>query len=108
MYHFIVADIPHCWTELLSNASISEGGQKTVLGTERLLAKQPDILIPFFKCITAYVPKDSKPEKFLFPRSLVAAGWNHLVDGLVRRGLCSLPWFPSVLDSIKAINRSLT
>ena len=78
------------------------------LGTERLLAKQPDILIPFFKWINAYVPKDSKPEKLLFPRVLEAAGWNHLVDGLVRRGLCSLPWFPSVLDSIKAINRFLT
>jgi hypothetical protein len=77
----------------------------TDLGTERLLAKQPDILIPFFKWIKGYVPKGSKPGLFLFPRALVAVGWNHLVDGLVNRGLCSLPWFPCVLDSIKAINR---
>ena len=79
----------------------------TDLGTERLLANQPDILIPFFKWIGGFIPKGSRPQEFLFPRAIVAVGWNHVVDGLLKRGLSSLRWFPKFLDQVKSINRFL-
>ena len=44
-----------------------------------------------------------RPVAPLFPRALHMAGWKHLIDNLIQRGLCSLPWFPVWLTRYKSL-----
>ena len=34
-------------------------------------------------------------------------GWHHCFDGLIRSGLCSIPWFTAFLVELKTFNRFL-
>ena len=77
------------------------------LGTERRIPRRRDILIPFCRMLKVYVPRWAKPQKYLFPNCLLSAGWFHLWDGVIRFGLCSLPWFDLFTRSLKALVRWL-
>ena len=83
------------------------GGLTSDLGTEKRISNYRDILIPFLKMLHVPVPKDAKPQRYLFPHSILSAGWYHLWDGVIRFGLCMLPWFKVFLRSLKALTKYL-
>ena len=72
------------------------------MGTERKLARFPDILAPFFELILGR-PVVVPDRQFLFPIALSAPGWNHGWDIVIRRGLASLLWFAGWLEGLKSI-----
>ena len=73
----------------------------TDCGVERLLADTMDIVPDFFQTLGL---KGRLPERtqHTFPRALAIPGWMHSWDTILRRGLASLPWFPSWLEGFRA------
>jgi hypothetical protein len=41
----------------------------------------------------------------LFPNCIPSAGWRHIFDGIVKWGLCSLPFFVPWLAQLKTWNK---
>lgn len=73
-------------------------------GTERKLADFAQVLPGFYQMIdAAYRVRDESPMEHLFPRALAMPGWMHLWDLMLRRGLSSLPFFPTWVVGLKAI-----
>ena len=79
----------------------------TDYGAEHKIIDGPDVLIPFLRSIGAALPLDCAPAEFLFPHGLVAPGWHHICDGLLRFGLLSLSWFGAFLEQLKALLKFL-
>jgi hypothetical protein len=57
---------------------------------ERMIASAPDILPQLCRWIGVPLPPDAREGAHLFPRALLAPGWRHLIDNLIRMGLGSL------------------
>ena len=77
----------------------------TDLGGEFMLRDVNDCLIGFLRSLSAVVPRSARVEAFLFPHCLAAVGWHHVMDGLMRFGLCQLRWFGGWLELTKAMCR---
>ena len=77
----------------------------TDLGGEFMLRDVNDCLIGFLRSLSAVVPRSARVEAFLFPHCLAAVGWHHVMDGLLRFGLCQLRWFGGWLELTKAMCR---
>jgi hypothetical protein len=77
------------------------------MGTERLLAGQPDMLLTFCECLGIPIPFGSLPQLWLFPRALQAPDWMHIFDTLIKRGLASARWFPHFLEVLKSLLKML-
>ena len=75
------------------------------LGTEHRIVECPDILPEFMHYIGCKVPSSYKRQNFLFPSALLVSGWHHVMDGIIRYGLCSLPWFDGFLAKLKSCLR---
>ena len=81
-------------------------GLVTDLGTEHLIRDADGrILIEFLLAQGVPTPPQDECPRFLLPRALLCPGWHHMVDGLVRHGLCHLRWFPRFLSYVKALVR---
>jgi hypothetical protein len=93
--------------QTMRTACDNVAGLTTDLGTERRVPESKDILIPFLKMMGVFIPKWAKRQEYLFPKAMLPAGWNHLWDGLLCFGLCSLVWFSPFLRSLKALVRVL-
>jgi hypothetical protein len=72
-------------------------------GAEHFVVDVPDILIEFLQAIGVTIPARFPRQTHLFPKGLLAMGWHHCVDGLVRYGLYLLPWFPQWLAALKLV-----
>jgi hypothetical protein len=76
----------------------------TDMGTESKLADFPDILHDFYwfisgsDALAATVPRQA----YLFPVALVAAGWRHIFDTVLKRTLNSLPFMARWMELFKA------
>ncbi len=79
----------------------------TDLGTGFLVRDVGDFLIPFMRCIGARVPVAARQQRFLFPFALVAAGWHHIMDALLRFGLLTLSWLGEFLGLVRALTKRL-
>ena len=71
-------------------------------GAERLLADSPDLLVSFFRGIGAPTRGLTLGSR-LFPLTVLATGWRHLWDTVLRRALFSLPYFPTWIKHFKAL-----
>ena len=71
------------------------------MGVERLVVKMPDILGEFWKSIDPTFDTKGLKEEYLFSGAMHMSGWKHNIDGLLRRCLCSLKWFPHWLALLK-------
>ena len=74
----------------------------TDMGTERLIHSQPDVLSDFYElmlCTKVACPVQLR----MFPNALSMPGWQHGWDLMLRRSLCSLPFFPSFLNGLRAM-----
>ena len=71
-------------------AADAVAGMCTDLGTERRIPFGKDILIQFLRFLKVPIPSDARPQRWLFPRAVLSAGWFHLWDGLLQFGLSSL------------------
>ena len=91
----------------MRRACNSIGGFTSDLGTERNVPGYKDILIPFLRSLKVPIPRHAARQEFLFPVALLNAGWNHIWDGLIRWGLCSLHWFSHFLRCLKALVKVL-
>ena len=74
----------------------------TDMGVERLVVDMPDCVSELMQL---HDPEFIEPavEGYLFPRALQMPGWKHQFDLLIKRGLCSLPFFPDWLAKLKAV-----
>ena len=75
----------------------------TDMGTERLIANVDDILPSFLRHLGAparHIPPNGTR---LFERALQLRGWRHMIDLLVQMGLSLCLWFPSFLESVRAL-----
>ena len=54
-----------------------------------------------FVAFGVHVPADAVQLDFLFPHAMLAPGWEHSIDGLLRYFLCLFPWFPTILRDLK-------
>ena len=72
-------------------------------GTEKSLPGIADLLPSFCLYIGVPLPKGCRKRTKTFPRAIVAPGWHHTWDGLVRRGLTSTEWFPVFLRQAKGV-----
>jgi hypothetical protein len=88
-------------------AADAVAGMCTDLGTERRIPFGKDIIIPFLRFLKVPIPSDARPQRWLFPRAVLSAGWFHLWDGLLQFGLSSLTWFSSFNKSLKALSTFL-
>lgn len=76
----------------------------TDFGVEHKLPALPDVLPNFVAWATGKPPPaDMRKVERLFPMALLAPGWGHLCDGLLRKGLFGLPWFPKWLEVFKGV-----
>ncbi|CAK0833336.1 unnamed protein product, partial [Prorocentrum cordatum] len=73
-------------------------------GTERLLADYEDVLPWFLRSLSGVVPSRFLQVSHLLPRCLLAPGWRHTVDRIIRRTCGGLPFFPLFLRRVKAIS----
>ena len=71
------------------------------MGPERLIARSADMLSDF--CDIFLGMPGMPHRRSLMPLALSAPGWCHGWDVILKRGLHSLSWFPSCLDSIRAL-----
>ena len=73
-------------------------------GVERKIAELPDIVDDFFWFIgaRATLPPIGNPGP-LFPAAVRSPGWRHQWDGLIKRGLSLIDWFPSWLALLKHV-----
>ena len=79
-------------------------GIVTDLGAERLLADIENILPSFARHIGLAIPDSvTEFEGRLFPFALMAPGWAHLLDTVLRRSLLELDWFGRFLEVAKAV-----
>ena len=53
------------------------------------------------------LPPDAREGTHLFPRAVLAPGWRHLIDNLIRVGLGSLPFFLAWLELLKKVAKFL-
>ena len=74
----------------------------TDMGTERLIARYPDVLNEFYTLLLN-VPSSQAVRPSLLPMALQAPGWCHGWDTIMKRGLLSQCWFPSFLESLRSI-----
>jgi len=90
---------------LLERLFASVRSVTTDMGTERGAVDSKNVLRSIMK--HAYprldVTRLDDPIPFLFPHALQMPGWRHLIDGMIRRGLFNLPWFPHWLERFKAV-----
>ena len=75
----------------------------TDLGVERLVVQQPDWLPDFWQLLAPRLPRPPADQSWLWPNAVSIPGWKHAWDGLLQKGLCTLPWFPLWLTRLKAI-----
>lgn len=77
----------------------------TDMGVGRLLCDQPNCMRLFLE--QAFPSERFGPYiyvgSFIFPKALFMPGWRHTFDGLIRRGMCSLPWFAGFLEKLRAL-----
>jgi len=71
------------------------------------LSTPPDCLIDFLRTLNVRIPSTAVRLEYLFPNALPLVGWHHCFDGLIRSGLCSIPWFTAFLVELKTFNRFL-
>ena len=74
----------------------------TDLGVERLVHRSADILPEFCRALKIALPRGFERQPRLFPRAVLAPGWNHIIDNLLQRALTSLFWFPRFIGQLKA------
>ncbi len=74
------------------------------MGTERLLADNPDVLAEIYRHVDGEVPDGAEVLSQLLPRCLMSPGWRQNVDRHIRRALCSLKGFPEFLNHTQAVN----
>ena len=73
---------------------------------ERVTRRARDVLLDFFGAVDVAVPARSRPQQCLMPRALETTQWNHLLDTVMRRALCSCHWCFQILpEKRKAIIR---
>ena len=72
------------------------------MGAERKIARYRDVLDEFFTQMLK-VPYNQQIRESLLPLAIQAPGWNHGWDCVLKRGLLSLPWFSSFLESLRAL-----
>ena len=76
----------------------------TDMGTERLIARHSDFLPDFYALIlNVRLPPTVTLRSSLFPLAMQSPGWNHGWDIVLKRGLGSLSWRPTFLDSLRSI-----
>ncbi len=73
------------------------------MGVERLIPEMEDCLPTFLRHVGLDVPEDFPIRAQLFPNSILAPGWAHLWDTVLKKSALNLPWFPSWLLLAKAI-----
>ena len=77
----------------------------TDMGVERLLADQPNMLRRFLRHAFGNDYSDGLFQigTHMFANAVHIPGWRHLFDGVLRRALFSLRWFPKFLEQLKAL-----
>ena len=75
----------------------------TDFGVERGIVSMPDVLIDVWEVLGLKVPTGAQPLRWLLPKCVQLAGWRHLWDNIIQRGLSALPWFPLWIERLKAI-----
>lgn len=77
----------------------------TDMGVERRLVDRRNCIRRFLRRAfpSARLPEQVDIDKWLFPRALLIPGWRHCFDGVLRRGLSGLPWFPAFLEKLKSL-----
>ena len=73
------------------------------LGTERMIPTIEDLLPLFCSHVGIPTPAVLPKRSRTFPWAVLAAGWHHIFDGLLQRGLHSCCWFPAFLAEVKVI-----
>ena len=75
----------------------------TDFGTERLIARSPNVLAKFGRLLGVKWDTADAHGPFLFPRCLQIPGWRHIVDNLIRHGLCACRWFAGFIKPLKLL-----
>lgn len=75
------------------------------MGVERLRVDQPGCLRLFLQLAFPgkWLPKASELRPWLFQSALLVPGLRHCFDGVLRRGLAAIPWFPEFLERMKGV-----
>ena len=72
-------------------------------GTERKIHTMPNFLRDYYWFIREPPPPDVDQCAMLMPRVLRSSGWRHTFDNVIKKGMCTLDFFPGFLVKLKAI-----
>ena len=59
------------------------------------------------RCVGVPLPPGAREGAHLFPRALLAPGWRHLIDKLIRMGLGSVAFFLAWFELLKKVAKFL-